>query len=104
MSQITNLAFFRARPGQTQALGAALAALVEPTRAAQENLSYDLHQSRDDADVWLVVENWRSAEGLEAHMRTPYLLAFLDAAPGLLVGDIEQRRFAMITKPTAFRA
>jgi quinol monooxygenase YgiN len=32
MSQLTNLAFFRARRGQSDALGAALAALVEPTR------------------------------------------------------------------------
>ena len=32
MSQVTNLAFFRARCGQSEALGAALAALVEPTR------------------------------------------------------------------------
>ena len=32
MSQVTNLAFFRARRGQSEALGAALAALVEPTR------------------------------------------------------------------------
>ena len=32
MSQVTNLAFFRARRGQSEALGVALAALVEPTR------------------------------------------------------------------------
>ena len=32
MSQATNLAFFRARRGQSAALGAALAAQVEPTR------------------------------------------------------------------------
>jgi quinol monooxygenase YgiN len=54
MSQLTNLAFLRARPGQTEALGAALAALVEPTRLEAECLNYDLHQSAEDADVWLV--------------------------------------------------
>jgi hypothetical protein len=32
MSQVRNLAFFRARRGQSEALDAALAALVEPTR------------------------------------------------------------------------
>jgi quinol monooxygenase YgiN len=32
MLQVTNLAFFRARRGRSEALGAALAALVEPTR------------------------------------------------------------------------
>jgi len=45
MSQLTILAFFRAKPGQVQALGAALSALVVPTRAETECLNYDLHQS-----------------------------------------------------------
>jgi quinol monooxygenase YgiN len=70
MSQLTNLAFFRARPGQTQALGSALSALVDPTRAETECLNYDLHKSLDDADVWFVYENWRSAEGLLMAHRT----------------------------------
>ena len=40
MSQVTNLAFFRARRGQSEALGAALAALVEPTRLEAEFPNY----------------------------------------------------------------
>jgi quinol monooxygenase YgiN len=97
MSQLTNLAFFRARPGRTQALGSALSALVAPTRAETECLTYDLHQSLDDADVWFVYENWRSAEGLEAHMRAAHVQAFLKVAPDLIAGDIDLRRFSMIT-------
>jgi quinol monooxygenase YgiN len=104
MSQLTNLAFFRARPGQTQALGSALSALVAPTRAETECLAYDLHQSLDDADVWFVYENWRSAEGLEAHMRAPNVQSFLKVAPDLIAGDIDLRRFSMITTPAAPRA
>ena len=42
MSQVTNLAFFRARRGQSEALGAALAALVELTRLEARCLNYDL--------------------------------------------------------------
>jgi hypothetical protein len=52
MSSLTNIAFFRARVGQTQAFGSALRALVDPTRAEAECLNYDLHQSIDDGDVW----------------------------------------------------
>jgi len=59
MSQVTNLAFFRARRGHSEALGAALAALVEPTRLEAGCLNYDLHRSVDDADLWFVYENWR---------------------------------------------
>ena len=104
MSQLTNLAFFRARPGQTQALGSALSALVDPTRAEAECLNYDLHRSIDDADVWFVYENWRSAEGLEAHMRAPHLQAFLKVAADFVAGDIDLRRFLMVTTPAAPRA
>jgi quinol monooxygenase YgiN len=97
MSQLTNLAFFRARPGQTQALGLALAALVAPTRAETECRTYNLHQSIDDNEVWFIYENWRSAEGSEAHMRAPHVQAFLKVAPDLIADDIDLRRFSMIT-------
>jgi hypothetical protein len=53
------LAFFRARRGQSEALGAALGALVEPTRLEAGCLNYDLHRSVNDANVWFVYENWR---------------------------------------------
>ena len=43
MSQVTNLAFFRARRGQSEALGAALAALVEPTQLEAECLNHARH-------------------------------------------------------------
>jgi quinol monooxygenase YgiN len=93
MTQLTNPAFFGAKPGQTLPLGLALSALVEPTRGESECLNYVLHQSRDDADVWFVYTNWRSAGGLDAHMRSTHLQAFLKIAPNLVAGDIDLRRF-----------
>src|ERR1700688_1408296 len=97
MSQVTNLAFFRALHGQSEALAAALAALVGPTRLETGCLNYDLHRSVDGADVWFVYENWRSPEGFDAHMRSEHLQAFLKAAPDLVAGDIDLRRFRMIS-------
>ncbi len=81
MSQVTSLAFFRARRGQSEALGATLAALVEPIRLAAGCLNYDLHRSVDDADVWFVYDNWRSPEGFDAHMVSEHLQAFLRRSP-----------------------
>ena len=81
MFQLTNLAFFRARRGQTEALGAALAALVEPTRGEAGCLNYDLHQSLENAEIWFVYENWRSMQGLDSHMKSVHLRIFLTAAP-----------------------
>jgi quinol monooxygenase YgiN len=103
MSQITNLAFFRARRGQSEALGAALAALVAPTRLEAGCLNYDLHRSFDDADVWFVYENWRSPEGFDAHMLSEHLQAFLKATPDLIAGNIDLRRFRMISIPATRR-
>ena len=97
MSQVTKLAFFRARRGQSEALGAALAALVEPTRLEAGCLNYDLHRSVDDGDVWFVYENWRSPEGFDAHMLSEPLQAFLKATPDLVAGNIDLRRFRMIS-------
>jgi hypothetical protein len=45
---LTNLALFRAKPGQAEALGVALTDLVEPTRREAGCVSYDLHHSFDD--------------------------------------------------------
>jgi len=39
MSQVTNLAFFRARRGQSEALGAALAALARIIHIFEDNKS-----------------------------------------------------------------
>src|SRR5260370_19062393 len=93
MSQVTNLAFFRARRGQSEALGAALAALVEPTRLEAGCLNYDLHRSVADTDVWFVYENWRSPKRFDAHMLSEHLQAFLKVPPALLAGICEHRRF-----------
>ncbi|RZU38765.1 putative quinol monooxygenase [Edaphobacter modestus] len=54
MPEATNLAFFHARRGQRAALGAALAARVEPTRLEAGCLNYDLHRSVDDADAAVI--------------------------------------------------
>jgi len=59
MAQVTNLALLHARRGQSMALGAVLAALVEPPRREAGCLNYDLHRSVEDADVWFVYQNRR---------------------------------------------
>ena len=99
MSQLTNLAFFRARRGQSEALGAALAALVEPTRGEAGCLNYDLHQSLENASSRRRTRSRRSMQDLDSHMKSVHLRAFLTAAPTLVEGDIDLRRFTMISTP-----
>ena len=98
---LTNLAFFRAKPGQTKSLGKALTDLVNPTRQEAGCISYDLHQSLQDSDSWFVYENWRSSTDLDAHMQTAHIKAFLDLAPSLLKGEIGLQRFTMTSSRSA---
>jgi NADP-dependent 3-hydroxy acid dehydrogenase YdfG/quinol monooxygenase YgiN len=97
---LTNLALFRAKPGQAEALGVALTDLVEPSRREAGCVSYDLHQSFDDVNSWFVYENWRSPEDLDTHMWTAHTQAFLKLAPSLVEGDIDLRRFTMTSAPS----
>jgi hypothetical protein len=80
MSQVTNLAFFRARRGQSEALGAALAALVEPTRLEAGCLNYDLHRLVDAGLVsYLLSDNsiysTGTAHSVDAASRQPVALS-----------------------------
>jgi NAD(P)-dependent dehydrogenase (short-subunit alcohol dehydrogenase family)/quinol monooxygenase YgiN len=98
---LTNLAFFRAQPGQTKSLGKALTDLVDPTRQEAGCISYDVHQSLQDSDSWFVYENWRSSADLDAHMQTAHIKAFLALAPSLVQGDIGLQRFTMTSSRSA---
>jgi quinol monooxygenase YgiN len=77
---------FRAAPGRRDDLRAALLALVEPTRAEDGCLLYDLHESREDPDVFAFYEIWRDREAHAAHDRTEHVAGIRAALPELAVG------------------
>ena len=76
------IATLQAREGHTQSVKDALVSLVAPTRREADCVSYELAQSEDAPEEFVTVEEWRSAEGLAAHMKTAHVLsALLKAAP-----------------------
>jgi quinol monooxygenase YgiN len=83
MSNLRVVALLRAKPGSEDALGDALKGLVEPTRAEEGCLSYDLFTSNVDPTTFVTIEEWRSQADLDAHMQTPHIGAALASA-----GDI----------------
>ena len=86
-----------AKPGKGDALGAALRALLEPTRAEKGCLSYDAHRSNDDPDLYLMHENWESEDALRAHFDTPHLQDFVATKlPELVEGDLDLRKFTRL--------
>src|SRR3546814_9311383 len=93
MSKVTNLAFIRAQPGRSGELGRRLRRLVVPSRREPGCISYDLHRADNDPDLWMVYENWRSTDDLQAHLATAHMRAFIAEAPFLVEGPLELRGF-----------
>ncbi|MEN2395745.1 putative quinol monooxygenase [Pseudomonas halotolerans] len=93
MGMLTKVAFFTARPGQRDALGQRLLALVGPTRQEPGCVRYDIYQSSDSADVWCAYEDWRSTTDFDGHMQTPYVQAFMNELDALCCEAPEIRTF-----------
>ena len=93
MPTLSVTAFCRAQAGRSDTLGEVLLSLVAPTRQEAGSIRYDVLQSADDADLWLVREEWRSRADFDRHMATPHVGAFLAQVPGLCAGEIDLRFF-----------
>lgn len=99
MSQLTVIAFLKAKPGHAEELGRRLNAVVESTRKEPGNVNYDLHRSNDDPDVWALYENWVSPDALETHFAMPYLKDLLGNLHEVTDGPPDIRRLSMTTRP-----
>jgi quinol monooxygenase YgiN len=86
MSDLNVVAVLTAKAGSEAVLQAALASLVEPTRAEAGCISYDLFQSAVDASTFVTVEKWQSQTDLDAHMKTPHVAQALGAAGDAFAG------------------
>lgn len=76
MAALTVVAKLKAKSGCEEKLFALLRGLVDPTRAEEGCLTYDLHRSHDDPGTVLFTESWASRPLWEAHMASPHLVAF----------------------------
>ncbi len=85
MSQIiTVVARFRAMEGMDEKLKDLLLTLIEPSRADEGCISYDLHQAIDDPALFIFYENWQSKELLDKHAAASHLQHFRAKAKELL--------------------
>ena len=89
MAELTNMAHFTAKPGRSTDLGKELLQLVTPSRREAGCLRYEIHQSNDVSDVWMVLEDWRYESDFDLHMGTGYVQAFMAKLPDLCSEDVE---------------
>lgn len=87
---------FRAAPGRRDELRAELLALVDPTRAEDGCLRYDLHESTDDPDVFAFYEVWRDRAAHAAHDGTAHVARIRSVLPDLAVEGNRKLRLRRI--------
>lgn len=76
---LTITAQLKVKPGSEEEARTALAGLVEPSRAEDGCLQYDMHIHTDDPKTFLFYERWESQAHLDAHMQTEHFKTAIDA-------------------------
>jgi quinol monooxygenase YgiN len=79
------LARWVARPGEEEAVAAAIDALIAPSRAEPGNLMYEAHRDPSDPRVFLLYEQYADEDGYRAHGESEHFtrLGHGDAIPRL---------------------
>ncbi|MHC4992108.1 MAG: putative quinol monooxygenase [Planctomycetota bacterium] len=78
MSQVTVVATIRARSETLEQVREILLGLLEPTRAEEGCINYDMYQDLDEPRCFVFHENWTSRAHLERHLAMPHLQAGLE--------------------------
>jgi len=74
------VAQLKARPGKEDDLRRVLLSLIEPTRAEEGCIQYDLHVHATDPGRFVFYENWASREHLDRHLSSPHLAVAIGTA------------------------
>jgi quinol monooxygenase YgiN len=80
--QLTIIANIHAKAGQTDLVKTELLKLIEPTRAEEGCLQYNLHQDPANPTHFVFFENWASRELWQAHMSKQHLVDYIAATEG----------------------
>jgi quinol monooxygenase YgiN len=77
-------AIIQSKPGHANELKELLPDLVDQSRKETACIQYDPHQSEDDENVFVILEEWVSAEGIASHSKEPHFTAFVENAKSLM--------------------
>lgn len=90
------LALFTAAPGKEKELERALIALIEPTRNEAGCIRYDLVRGLGKSAEFAFIEEWESAEHLDAHSQTAHVREAGTKAAGLLGAPASIERYRQV--------
>jgi quinol monooxygenase YgiN len=81
---LTIVARIEAKAGNIERVKTALLKLIEPTREEEGCLQYDLHQDKDNPEVFIFYENWESRVLWQNHMNNDHLTTYLAETEGAI--------------------
>jgi quinol monooxygenase YgiN len=74
----------KSKPESIEAMKTLLLDLVQNSTKEDVCVQYDLHQSLEDPEVFILHEVWESEPGLKLHNEQPYLISFFENSKLLL--------------------
>ncbi|VGO21626.1 putative quinol monooxygenase [Pontiella sulfatireligans] len=83
MEKLTIVATIKAKEAQVELVNSELLKLAEQTHAKDEGcINYNLHVDNAAPMLFVVYENWDSAELLQKHLDSAHFQAFMKATEG----------------------
>jgi quinol monooxygenase YgiN len=76
---------------------ALLLRIVEPTRAENGCIRYELHQSDTEPADFVFIEEWANTAAVASHMRTPHIQEVFEKAAAFLAAPPDIRRYHLIS-------
>ena len=95
-SNIRVVARFAAKPDRVQDVKRILSELVDPTRAEDGCITYELLQNTQDPTDFTFVEEWTSQAALDKHLTTEHIKRSRSQTEGLLDSGPDVRVYQLV--------
>ena len=94
MTQLSIIATITVKPEFQDALKPIFKRLVTGSRAEQGCLRYELNQSVENQNIYIIVERWESQQAIDLHNTTAHFTEFVnfakDHVDGLSISVVKQ--------------
>ncbi len=82
--KLTIVALIFAEEEKRELVKSELLKLIEPTRAEEGCINYDLHQDHENPNLFLFYENWTTKEHWLAHTKSSHIEAYKKNTEGAI--------------------
>jgi quinol monooxygenase YgiN len=96
MPTLRVIAHLIAKPDKIGETRDALTGLVDPTRAENGCIRYELMQNNSDPTDFTFVEEWSGDDALDAHLQSNHIKLLVSKAEELLAAAPDIRRYTLL--------